>query len=244
MRLAIVTGALGGVGRATVDAFREAGWRVIGIDREAGPASAACDQFWQLDIAAQDSSELRDRIAGAGPIAALVNNAALQIERWLLETEPADWDLVMATNVRAAALTIKFAHDGLRAARGAVVNVSSVHAAATSVGLAAYATSKGALAALTRVAALELARDGIRVNAVLPGAIDTPMLHRGLANRGGHAEAPTIEALGRRVPLGRIGRPDEIAHAILFLADGVRSSYVTGTTLIVDGGVLARLSSE
>ena len=117
---------------------------------------------------------------------------------------------------------------------------------ATSRDIAAYAASKGGLVALTRAMALELAADSIRVNAVLPGAVDTPMLHAGLARD--HVAGGTVQErmseLGKRTVMGRVGRPEEIAQAILFLADGQRSSFVTGQTLIVDGGATARLSTE
>ena len=131
----------------------------------------------------------------------------------------------------------------LRERRGAVVNVASVHAIATSAGLAAYAASKGAVVALTRAAALELAPEGIRVNAVLPGAIDTQMLRDGLS-RGGPDIDAGMAALAERTPLGRIGRPQDVAEAVLFLADASRSSFITGQTLVVDGGATARLSTE
>jgi len=124
--------------------------------------------------------------------------------------------------------------------------VSSVHAVATSVDIAAYAASKGASMALTRAMALEFARDGIRVNAILPGAVDTQMLRDGLGRRhvqGGGIEA-RLEDLGRRTVMGRVGEPEEIARTILFLADGEQSPFTTGQSLIVDGGATARLSTE
>ena len=112
--------------------------------------------------------------------------------------------------------------------------------------IAAYAASKGALLALTRALAIELAPDSIRVNAVLPGAVDTPMLRSGLTR--GHLQGANVQELmqdlGRRTVMGRVGRPEEIAQAILFLADGDRSSFMTGQTLVVDGGATARLSTE
>ena len=175
---------------------------------------------------------------------ALVNNAAIQIERPLSETTVSEWDLVLATNVRGAFIASQVVTSLLRASRGAIVNVSSVHALATSAGLAAYAVSKGALAALTRAAALELGPE-IRVNAVLPGAVDTQMLQSGLGRRAGSERLQeAVDALAARTPLRRIGRPVEVAEAILFLADEQRSSFITGQTIVVDGGAVAQLSTE
>ncbi len=126
------------------------------------------------------------------------------------------------------------------------MNVSSVHAIATSVGIAAYAASKGALLAMTRGVALELAADHIRVNAVLPGAIDTPMLHAGLSR--GHVEGRSVEelirGLGKKHVMGRVGQPEEIGRTILFLADNDQSSFMTGQSIVVDGGATALLSTE
>ena len=126
------------------------------------------------------------------------------------------------------------------------MNVSSVHAVATSANIAAYAASKGGLLALTRALAIELAPYKIRVNAVLPGAVDTTMLHAGL-NRGHLIDkdiSQQIENLGKKHIIGRIGQSEEIAQGILFLADSERSSFMTGQTLIIDGGATARLSTE
>jgi NAD(P)-dependent dehydrogenase (short-subunit alcohol dehydrogenase family) len=126
------------------------------------------------------------------------------------------------------------------------VNVSSVHAVATSSNIAAYAASKGGLLALTRAMAVEWAMDNIRVNAILPGAVDTPMLRAGL-NRGhltGGTVIDRLENLARKTVNGRVGLPEEIAHAIYFLADNSQSSFITGQAMIVDGGATARLSTE
>jgi NAD(P)-dependent dehydrogenase (short-subunit alcohol dehydrogenase family) len=177
---------------------------------------------------------------------ALVNNAAIQIVKPLVETTVEEWDAVLASNLRSIFLTAREAYPLLRAARGAIVNVSSVHAVATSVEIAAYAASKGGSLALTRAMALEFARDGVRVNAVLPGAVDTPMLHAGLMR--GHVAGASLEErkadLARRTVMGRIGEPEEIARTILFLADSSQSSFMTGQSLIVDGGATCRLSTE
>jgi NAD(P)-dependent dehydrogenase (short-subunit alcohol dehydrogenase family) len=129
---------------------------------------------------------------------------------------------------------------------GAIVNVSSVHAVATSKHIAAYAASKGGMLALTRALAIELAPDNIRVNTVLPGAVDTSMLRDGL-NRD-HAGSGTaeerLENLARNTVSGKIGKPEEIAQTILFLADPEKSSFITGQPLVIDGGATARLSTE
>lgn len=178
---------------------------------------------------------------------AVVNNAAVQIAKPLLETSIEEWDNVIATNLRSAFIIAKLAYPFLKAASdGSIVNVSSVHAVATSVNISAYAASKGGLLALTRAMAIEFAKDNIRVNAILPGAVDTPMLRAGLQR--GHISGGTVldrlENLARRTVNGRVGQPEEIAHAIYFLADSTQSSYMTGQAMIIDGGATARLSTE
>ncbi len=121
-----------------------------------------------------------------------------------------------------------------------------MHAVQTSANIACYAASKGGLLALTRAMAIEFAPDHIRCNAVLPGAVDTPMLHAGLAR--GHVGAGSLvdrlDNLARKTVIGRVGTPREIAHAIYFLADETQSSFMTGQALIIDGGATARLSTE
>jgi len=181
---------------------------------------------------------------GVDRIDALVNNAAVQVTKRLVDTTPEEWDLVMASNVRSVYLATRAAYPQMQHG-GAIVNISSVHAIATSAGIAAYAASKGALLALTRAMALELTPEGIRVNAVLPGAVDTHMLRSGLDRRpeDGGAEA-ALQVLAERTPVGRIGDPAEIAQAILFLADAARSSFMTGQAIVVDGGATTRLSTE
>ncbi|MEO6578319.1 MAG: SDR family oxidoreductase, partial [Candidatus Limnocylindria bacterium] len=155
-----------------------------------------------------------------------------------------DWDEVLAVNTRGTFLAMQAAHGLLAATGGAVVNVASVHAQATSVGAASYASSKAAVVALSRAAAVEWSPH-VRVNAVLPGSVDTQMLRQGLERWAAPGSiASALASVADRTPLKRIGRPDEIAQAVLFLADGERSSFITGQTLVVDGGVLARLSSE
>jgi NAD(P)-dependent dehydrogenase (short-subunit alcohol dehydrogenase family) len=240
-RVAVITGAAGGIGAATVDLFRSEGWFVVGIDLEGRTATNA-DRSIAADLA--DEEDVRaafESIADLGHVHALVNTAAILQSISLLDTTPAEWDQVLAVNLRGAFLATQCAHPLMKERGGAVVNVSSVHAVATTAGAAPYAASKAGLVALTRSSALELAADGIRVNAVLPGAVDTGMLRR----EGEESEeSEHVRSLADRTPLGRIAAPREIAQVILFLADGERSSFVTGATLVADGGALARLSTE
>ena len=246
MRRVVVTGVCGGIGRASAAAFAKQGWRVIGVDRREPEPGLPVDRFAPADLGADGAvAALFARLRDEGPLAALVNNAAVGLDKPLRETTDAEWGRLMDVNLRAAFQAVREAHPMLAAARGAVVNVGSVHAVATSANAAAYAVSKGALATLTRAAALELASDGVRCNAVLPGAVDTPMLRQGLSRRA-HPEgaAGNLRALIARTPLGFVAAPDQIAPAVLFLADGEQAPYVTGQSLIIDGGATLRLATE
>jgi NAD(P)-dependent dehydrogenase (short-subunit alcohol dehydrogenase family) len=247
-RVVVITGAAGGIGRATARTFAEQGWHVVGVDLAREQELPEVYHFIQADLALVDASqevfaEVEER---EGRIDALVNNAAIQICKPLVQTSPEEWDQVMGANLRSVYLAVRNAYPLMGGHRSAIVNVSSVHAIATSANIAAYAVSKGALLALTRALAIELAPDDIRANAVLPGAVDTAMLRAGLTR--GHVSGENVDKLlqelARRHVLGRIGQAGEIAQAILFLADYKRSSFMTGQGLVVDGGATARLSTE
>jgi glucose 1-dehydrogenase len=249
-RTVLITGAAGGIGRATVRVFSQSGWRVIAVDRAPFADPFPKDSlFIQADISdPKDLEEIFNQAkAFTQGLDALVNNAAVQISKPLLETSVEEWDAVMASNLRSVFLGAKLAHPLFTSSGGgAIVNVSSVHAIATSANIASYAASKGGLLALTRAMAIEFAPDNIRANAILPGAVDTPMLHAGLSR--GHVGSGSLkqrlENLADKTVMGRVGKPDEIAHAIYFLADEAQSSFMTGQALVVDGGATARLSTE
>ena len=246
-RVAVVTGAAGGIGRACVTAFMEAGWDIAGIDRVDRPAGMPGRWYGRIDLGVRSTTDrLRAFFAEVGSFDALVNNAAVSLPKALVDTSDDEWATVLATNAAAPFVAMREAVPYLAKTGGAIVNVASVHALATSVGVAAYAASKGALVALTRAAAQELGPSGVRANAVLPGAVDTAMLRDDMSSRGGEGAAgdDRLAEIASRTPLGRVGRPEEVASAIVFLADGERSSFITGQTLVVDGGVLARLASE
>jgi len=250
VRTVLITGAAGGIGKATVAHFTAQGWRVIGVDRKEVYAGFPTDGFFiQADLAQPQEVErvYRDAAEFTSKLDALVNNAAFQITKPISQTSVEEWDQVIAVNLRAAFLGARYGFELLAAeGGGAIVNVASVHAVATSPNIAAYAASKGGLVALTRAMAIEFAPANIRVNAILPGAVDTPMLAAGF-NRG-HLAQGSVEQqkaeLARKTVNGRIGQPHEIASVIYFLADNAQSGYMTGQSVVVDGGASARLSTE
>lgn len=246
----LITGAGGGIGRACIRHFSGRGWRVIGVDRaDFGDDFPKNGRFIQADISQPDTVEqIFQQAKDFHPaLDALVNNAAVQVAKPLVETTVDEWDAVMASNLRSVFLFVKLAHPLMKAAGGgAIVNVSSVHAVQTSANIAAYAASKGGLLALTRAMAIEFAADNIRVNAILPGAVDTPMLRAGLGRGhvGSGGVQERLDNLARKTVNGRVGTPAEIANAVFFLADNEQSSFMTGQAMIVDGGATARLSTE
>lgn len=247
-KVALITGVAGGVGYATAERLKQDSWTVVGVDRREQSSLPAVDRFIQADIA--DPQAIQDIIAKTqqefGQLQSLINNAAVQICKPALEMTAMEWDEIMSVNVRAAFLLAQAAYPLLKPTNGSIVNVSSVHAVATSANIAAYATSKGALLAMTRALAIEFAADQIRVNAILPGAVNTGMLRSGLQR--GHLSGEHVDELladlGNKTVIGRVGEPHEIAEAILFLADNRCSSFMTGQALIVDGGATTRLSTE
>ncbi len=229
----VITGAAGGIGTATCDILEGYGWEVIPMDRR------PVDRPNALRVDVADAEAATDALSRLPRVDALVNNAAIQLFKSLLDTTVDEWDAVAAVNIRGAFVCLKAVYRQLAEARGAVVNVGSVHAVATSHAVAAYAATKGGLSAFTRAAAIEMAPLGVRVNAVLPGAVDTPALREGFSRQ---ADAETT--LVARTPLKRVGSPKDVAQAIAFLIDRERSAFVTGQDFVVDGGALARLSTE
>jgi len=240
-RNVVITGVSGGIGARTARRFSEEGAHVIGVDADPS-GEQHCDVFSTVDLRDREAirsfcEELR---TAHKEIASLVHVAGLQLNKPIVETTPEEWDEVFATNVRSLFLLVRNLVDSL--AGGSIVIVSSVHAKATSSGASAYAASKGALSSLTRSLAVELAEEEIRVNAVLPGAIDTDMLKEGL-NRFPDPERAR-EQLVEATPLEKVGSPDDVAEMIAFLASPSRAGNVTGQEFVCDGGVLAQLASE
>jgi NAD(P)-dependent dehydrogenase (short-subunit alcohol dehydrogenase family) len=250
-KVAVITGAASGIGRATARLFAAEGARVALGDWQAGPLEALAGEIRDgggqvvarpADVSRRDEAQALVRAAADafGGLDVAVNNAGIGLYNTTLEaTAEDDWDRIMAVNLKGVYLVSQAAIPLLRArGGGSIVNVASVHAVATQEGIAAYAASKGGVLALTRAMAMDLARDAIRVNAVLPGAVDTPLFRSALAQ-----ERKTAEELGfsfDQRTVGRVAQPEELARAMLFLASDA-ASFVTGAPLVVDGGLLARL---
>ena len=251
--VAFVTGASGGMGRAIVAAFVAAGASVVAADvDEAGGAEtiglatnargggggsaifARCDVSDAESVAAAVSVAV-DRFGG---LHCAVNAAAIENETVPLhECDVAAFDRVQAVNVRGLFLSLKYEIAAMLAAGtgGAIVNVASTNAVRPQPNQPAYTASKHAVLGLTRSAAIDYAPRGIRINAICPGSIDTPMLQSAMARRGRNP----ADVVDRLSLLGRFGRPDEIADAALWLCSD-QSSFVVGHPLAVDAGYLAR----
>jgi NAD(P)-dependent dehydrogenase (short-subunit alcohol dehydrogenase family) len=244
--IVVITGVQSGIGHATAEVFSKKGWYVIGIGRRTLGDTQFVDHYINADISKESNwveiyEEIRQK---EGIINSIVNNAGVQICKSILETTSEEWDIIMSTNVKSIFYCIKYLSPLLQKG-GSIINVSSVHAMATSMNIGAYAASKGAILAFTRSLAVELSPQ-IRVNAVLPGAVDTPMLRSGL-NRGhvkGNNEEDLVFAIGKKHLLQRVGQPSEIGNVIYFLSDSSQSSFITGQGLIIDGGALAKLGTE
>lgn len=240
-RAALITGANGGIGQALCAGFRDADWRVVGTDR-ADEAVVAGIDYLPADLArlCRDDpyrGEIMARITALlpdGALGVLVNNAALQVVGPAESLTAAQWHDTLDTNVVAPFLLVRDLLPALRAGAGSVVNIGSIHAHLTKPAFSAYATSKAAIAGLTRALAVELGGQ-VRINAIEPAAIATPMLLAGFAgNDSGFA------ALERYHPSGTIGTPDAVARAALFLA-GDGSAFLNGVVMGLDGGIAARL---
>jgi NAD(P)-dependent dehydrogenase (short-subunit alcohol dehydrogenase family) len=247
-KVAIVTGAASGIGRACAVAFAREGAKVVVADRnedggkEAISAIAAEGYecwFAQMDVAKEDDVKgmIANTIERWGEINILFNNAGVVLVKTVEEMTEEEWDLVMSINVKAAFLSTKHVVPHMRRNGGGVIlNTGSIASFSGQVGTPAYSASKGAIALLTKSLALDLGRDKIRVNCICPGITDTPMLREHLGH--GPEGEERIRARLSRVPLGEILSPEDVARAALYLVSD-DSAGITGILHIVDGGLLA-----
>lgn len=245
-KVAIVTGSTSGIGRATAELFVREGAKVLftGRNQKEGEAIIASRSdipslepggeatFVAADVLKSDDVQMvvQAAVERWGRIDTLVNNAAMMTFEPIADLSEEDWDRVFAVNLKGPFLFTKFALPHLRE-HAAIVNVSSVHAAATTSGVVPYASSKGGIEAFTRGLAVELRDRGIRVNAVRLGAVDTPMLW----------ENPNVKSGAEKIVAADVGKPEQIAEAILYLCSEA-AAFTNGSVLNVDGGRLGRLS--
>ena len=246
----VVTGGAKGIGRGIGEAFAARGAAVLclDIDERAGEDLARSFEgisFFRADVSrsAECEAAMHEAVSALGGIDVLCNNAGIQPPESYVpahEVPEALWDRIIAVNLKSCFLMTKHCVPELRRRGGGViVNIASVQGRQSMKGVAAYAASKGGILALTRQLALEYAQDNIRVLAVNPGAIDTPMTRGELARMTPEQAERAWEAMARTHPIGRVGRPADIASLVLFLTSD-RASFMTGAGIDCDGGLMAQ----
>ena len=245
-KLAVITGAATGIGRATARLFVDEGARVVIADinetdghrivDELGADTAAWFVRADVSRAAEMEGLIKYAADAMGGIDIIVNNAGVQRSGAVTEFEESDWDDLMRVNPKSCFLGAKYGVPHLRRrGGGSIINTASIAGLKGGPGMTAYSASKGAIVAFTKALAAELAPDGIRVNSVCPGWIDTPFNQPAIDFMGGREKQ---EALVRSsVPLGVQGTPEQVAPGVGYLASDL-SSYVTGQTLVIDGGLI------
>ena len=243
-KVALVTGGSSGIGRAIALKLSQAGAKVAILDikecedllDEIGRDKA---RFYRCDVtSAEEVKETVNRVYGDfGRIDIVVNAAGIIIRKDAVETSEEEWDRVLNVNLKGPFLVSKYSIPYMiRGGGGSIVNIASGWGLKGGPKAAAYCASKGGLVNMTRAMAIDHGRNGIRVNCVAPGDVDTPMLRSEAKQLGISWEDFLRDASNR--PLARIGRPEDIANAVLFLASDV-ASWITGATLVVDGGGIA-----
>jgi len=223
-KTAIVTGGAAGIGAAIVARFREEGARVVVLDLNGEP---------RVDIT--DYEAVKQAVAAAGPVDILVNNAGWDMFKPFLQTDPAFWQKIISINLTGALNLLHNVLPGMVARGGGkVVNIASDAGRVGSSGEAVYSACKGGIIAMTKTLARELASKGVRLNTVCPGLTETGMLEAFMQGAGNPDKLR--EAYRRAIPIGRLGKPEDIPGAVLFLASD-DAEFITGQTISVSGGL-------
>lgn len=252
-RSVLVTGGALGIGKGIVEAFAREGAAIAIADIDAVAADLLAGELndkggravatiGDVSVAVDAERMVAETMASLGRLDILVNNAGIQPPDayYRVEDTPEEvWDLIIGVNLKGMFLMSKYGLPRIReAGGGAVVNMSSVQGLQSMPRVPSYAASKGGVLSLTRNMALDYAPDGIRVNAICPGTIDSDMVRTAARAEGGDVDA-NLRRYGAFHPIGRLGRPEDIAQAVMFLS-GDRGSFITGEYLNVDGGFMAK----
>lgn len=247
-RVAVVTGAGAGMGAAVARRLTAEGARVAVFDRDLAAAEATAADLdgaepFEVDIrvAARVRAAIEAVASRFGGIDSLINVAGVVRYGEVPDFDEDDWDLVIDTNLKGIFLTCKYAIPVMAAGGGgAIVNFASVQAFASQQLVAAYSASKGGVVALTRTLALDHAKDGVRVNCVCPGSVQTPMLHYGAERLDDRDPEETMRDWGALHPIGRLIQPDDVAGLVAFLVSD-DAAVITGAPHLIDGGLLAKI---
>jgi meso-butanediol dehydrogenase/(S,S)-butanediol dehydrogenase/diacetyl reductase len=243
-KVAVVTGAASGMGAATAREFAASGGQVIIVDRNAPLAARVADELnagpavvGDVSDASFCKSAVETALERHGRLDVLVNAAGIIVRADALNTTDEQWQRIMDVNVKGVFFMSRAAVPHMKKlGQGAIVNFGSIWGTVGATGAVAYCASKGAVHQITRAMALDHVKDGVRVNAVCPGEVNTPML---ASERTEPVTAELMERIAATVPLGRLAEPVEIARVVLFLASNA-SSYITGALVTVDAGYTAR----
>jgi NAD(P)-dependent dehydrogenase (short-subunit alcohol dehydrogenase family) len=257
-KVAVITGAGAGIGKATAVAFAREGVNVAVVDWSVKNGRSTVEEigrlatenitpgravFIQADVSKNDHAEhiAEETLTAFGRIDILHNNAGIQTYGTVVSTDEETWDKTLNVNLKSIYLVSKYIIPHLiKGGGGSIINTSSIQAQACLANSAAYVASKGAVLALTREMALDFAPHNIRVNAILPGSINTPMLQFAASQEEEPNKNKVIEDWGKIYPLGRVGLPEEVAGLVVFLTTNA-AAFITGAPLAIDGGLIAKL---